>query len=92
MLKQARDAQRFFAEKGKYEIKVVLKTFIKEISEMISQYIGHAENRVKNEIGRCEPVSRAYNHTVNSVCNDIVQPYVSFFSLILENFSNFCLS
>ena len=77
LLKQARDAQKFFMEKGQREIKIVMKSFINEISEMIAQYIGHAEHRVRNEIGRCEPVSRAYNHTVDSLCNDIVQPYVS---------------
>ena len=48
LLKQAHDAQRFINQKGRTEIKSVLRNFIHDISSMISQYIQHVQYRVSN--------------------------------------------
>lgn len=86
LLKQAHDAQRFINQKGRTEIKSVLRNFIHDISSMISQYIQHVQYRIKYEIGRCEPVSRAFNHTVESLCDDIVLPFTAcWFSIAISS-------
>lgn len=46
LLKQAHDAQRFINQKGRGEIKSVLRNFIQDISSMINQYVKHVEYRV----------------------------------------------
>lgn len=48
LLKQAHDAQRFINQKGRGEIKSVLRNFIQDISSMISQYVKHVEYRVSS--------------------------------------------
>lgn len=59
LLKQAHDAQTFINQKGKSQIKVVLKLFIHDISSLISQYISHVEYRV------CYSIMKHTIHTNN---------------------------
>ena len=77
LLRQANEAQQFINQKGRLEIRNVLKNYIEDLSMLLTQYSDHVEQRVKNEIGKCEPVSRAYNHTVSSLCDNVVLPFVS---------------
>lgn len=77
LLKQANNAQQFINQKGRLEIRNVLRNYIEDLSMLLTQYSDHVEQRVKNEIGKCEPVSRSYNHTVSSLCDNVVLPFVS---------------
>ncbi|KAH9416445.1 Prominin [Dermatophagoides pteronyssinus] len=84
LLRQANEAQQFINQKGRLEIRNVLKNYIEDLSMLLTQYSDHVEQRVKNEIGRCEPVSRAYNHTVSSLCDNVVLPFTaSWFSVTI---------
>lgn len=77
LLKQANNAQQFINQKGRLEIRNVLRNYIEDLSMLLTQYSDHVEQRVKNEIGKCEPISRSYNHTVSSLCDNVVLPFTA---------------
>lgn len=90
LIEQTRMAQRFLAQNGKSEIRKVARAFKSDLSSLIDQYAEHVREQVRNQIGRCEPVSRAVNASIVSVCKEVILPYVRncilrFFCLICFN-------
>ncbi|KPM02837.1 prominin protein-like protein [Sarcoptes scabiei] len=77
LMQQARDAQNFINLKGRHEIRAILRNFIDDLTLLLDQYSSHVEQRIKNEVGRCLPLSRAYNHTVSSLCDDVIVPFTA---------------
>jgi len=75
LLEQAKRAQVFIEEKGTSEIRRVAKGFILDMSALIDQYSEHVVREVEHTVGRCEPVSRALNASIMSVCKEVVLPF-----------------
>ena len=75
LLSQAKRAQAFIEQKGTQEIRKVAKGFVLDMSALIDQYSQHVVREVENNVGRCEPVSRAVNASVISVCKEVVLPF-----------------
>ncbi|CAG2100544.1 unnamed protein product [Medioppia subpectinata] len=78
LLKQAEDAQKFISSKGHMEIHSVAKAFVEDMSALVDQYAQHVIEEIQTGIGRCEPVSRAYNSSVLALCKETVLPFVRF--------------
>lgn len=75
LLQQAKRAQAFIEQKGTSEIRKVAKGFVLDMSALIDQYSQHVVREVENNVGRCEPVSRAVNASIMSVCKEVVLPF-----------------
>ena len=52
--------------------------FAKAILDHIDQYLSRVVNLTTTKVGQCHPMSRVYNATVIAVCNQILDPFVSF--------------
>lgn len=59
------------------------KDFGSEFLDHINEYVEKVISRTQYEIGRCWPVSQAYNATVVAGCNRILSPFVSIAASIL---------
>lgn len=58
------------------------KEFGEEFNKHIDQYLHRVVNQVREDVGKCWPMSQAYNATIVSGCKKILNPYVSFFFII----------
>lgn len=52
--------------------------FAKAILDHIDQYLSRVVNLTTTKVGQCQPMSQVYNATVIAVCNQILDPFVSF--------------
>ena len=52
--------------------------FGKECERLIDQYIQRVADHVQNKVGKCWPLSQAYNTTTTVICQQIFWPFVSF--------------
>ena len=52
--------------------------FANAILDHVDQYLSRVINITTTKVGQCHPMSQAYNATVVAVCNEILDPFVSF--------------
>lgn len=52
--------------------------FAKAILDHIDQYLSRVVNMTTTKVGQCQPMSQVYNATVIAVCNQILDPFVSY--------------
>jgi hypothetical protein len=52
--------------------------FAKAILDHIDQYLSRVVNLTTTKVGQCQPMSQVYNATVIAVCNQLLDPFVSF--------------
>jgi hypothetical protein len=55
--------------------------FAKECERLIDQYVQRVTDHVLFKVGKCWPLSQAYNTTSAVICQQIFWPFVSFLSL-----------
>lgn len=53
------------------------KEFGLEFNKHIDQYLERIVNQVREDVGKCWPMSQAYNATIVAGCKKILNPYVS---------------
>ena len=53
--------------------------FAKECERLIDQYVQRVTDHVLFKVGKCWPLSQAYNTTSAVICQQIFWPFVSFF-------------
>ncbi|XP_074600905.1 prominin-like [Brevipalpus obovatus] len=75
LIKQAKNAQVFIERNGKNAIRDVAEGFVRDLSALIDQYSEHIVDEVEHRLGRCGPVSLAYNVSTLAICKEIVLPY-----------------
>ncbi|XP_076305476.1 prominin-1-A-like isoform X3 [Tachypleus tridentatus] len=80
LLEKAQWAQEFIQTKGKEELKKLGKEFVSEFTKLIDQYAAHVKQQVTEEIGRCGPVSQAYNASYVAACNKVILPFNGFWA------------
>jgi prominin 1 len=51
--------------------------FGKECERLIDDYVNRVSDHVISKIGKCGPLSQAYNTTAGVVCQQIFYPFVS---------------
>jgi hypothetical protein len=52
--------------------------FAKAILDHVDQYLSRVVNMTTTNVGQCQPMSQVYNATVIAVCNQILDPFVSY--------------
>jgi len=53
------------------------KEFGEEFNKHIDQYLQRIVNQIREDVGKCWPMSQAYNATIVAGCQKILNPYVS---------------
>lgn len=53
------------------------KEFGEEFNKHIDQYLQRVVNQIREDVGKCWPMSQAYNATIVAGCKKILNPYVS---------------
>lgn len=82
LLKQASKATEFLRSKGPQLVDSLAEKYVNETVGLIDVYVERVINMTENYVGRCEPISRSYNATVISVCNEIIDPFNGFWASI----------
>lgn len=55
--------------------------FRKAFIYQVDDYLNYVINSTKYRVGKCGPISNAYNATLVAGCNKILNPYVSKYCL-----------
>ena len=64
--------------------------FGRECEQLIDGYVERVRDHMRHKIGKCGPLSQAYNATTGVVCQQIFRPFVSLFvACLLVGFSLF---
>lgn len=53
------------------------KEFGEEFNKHIDQYLQRVVGQIRDDVGKCWPMSQAYNATLVAGCKKILNPYVS---------------
>jgi len=53
------------------------KEFGEEFNKHIDQYLQRVVSQIREDVGKCWPMSQAYNATIVAGCQKILNPYVS---------------
>lgn len=80
LLQQAQTAQEFIQTKGKEEIKRLAQEFISEFTGLMDQYAFYVQQQVENNIGKCGPISQAFNTSIIATCSEILLPFNGFWA------------
>ena len=62
--------------------------FGKECERLIGQYVQRVTDHVQFKVGKCWPLSQAYNTTSAVICQQIFWPVVRMQSLLLSSISH----
>jgi len=80
LIAQATKATAFIRDEGPQLVDELTEQYVNETMMLIDGYVDRVINRTHNSVGRCKPVSTAYNATVIAVCNEIVDPFNGFWT------------
>lgn len=73
----------------KYSIccfKQLVERFSADFLADVDDYVAHVQESVEHNLGRCGPLSSAYNATTAAFCKDVLYPFVS-----LHTNSTYCV-
>ncbi|KAJ9580215.1 hypothetical protein L9F63_004158, partial [Diploptera punctata] len=82
ILDEVTSAQDYLNNTAAKEIKNLADMFANAILEHVDQYLNRVINITTTQVGQCHPMSRVYNATVVSVCNQILDPFNGFWASI----------
>lgn len=74
-------AQKFLNKDGPAVVQHLAVKFSDAFVKQFNDFLEHLITNAKDTIGRCGPVSNAYNATLVASCNRIVDPFVSIISV-----------
>lgn len=77
LIKEVEEAEKFINTEGTSYVQRESRNLLDNFNRNINAYLSLVINVSSNEIGRCEPISNVYNATIVSVCNRVVDPFVS---------------
>ncbi|XKL60926.1 hypothetical protein PGB90_007983 [Kerria lacca] len=78
LLEEVKTAQEKLQIRGRGIVTKLATDFGNEFISHIQEYLGKVVSRMQFDIGRCAPVSQAYNATVIAGCNRILYPFNGF--------------
>ncbi|XP_025422420.1 prominin-like protein isoform X2 [Sipha flava] len=78
LLVEVEQAQHFLYTEGPTIVTKLAKEFGQEFNKHIDQYLERIVNQVREDIGKCWPMSQAYNATIVAGCKKILNPYNGF--------------
>uniref|UniRef100_A0A0K2T7V4 Prominin1Alike [Acyrthosiphon pisum] n=2 Tax=Lepeophtheirus salmonis TaxID=72036 RepID=A0A0K2T7V4_LEPSM len=78
LMRRTDKATQYIRSEGPQLIDTLSAQLLNETVSLIDGYANRIVNKTKSSIGKCWPVSEAYNATVLSVCSDIADPFNGF--------------
>ncbi|XP_014484021.1 PREDICTED: prominin-like protein isoform X7 [Dinoponera quadriceps] len=75
-------AQQFLNKDGPEYVQYLATRFGNAFLLQVDKFLDHVIERAKNEIGRCAPVSNAYNATLVAGCNKVLDPFNGFWASV----------
>ncbi|XP_049853354.1 prominin-like protein isoform X7 [Schistocerca gregaria] len=82
LLKEIDEAQIYLETNATQKIQELTESLINEFVTYIKSYETHVVQFTVNDLGRCGPVSKAYNATVVATCDEILKPFNGFWASI----------
>lgn len=74
---EIKTAETYLKVNGTEFIQKASIEFIETVTTEILTYLNMVINRTSTELGRCGPISRAYEAVLVGGCNEIINPFVS---------------
>ncbi|XP_034944559.1 prominin-like protein [Chelonus insularis] len=71
-------AQVFLNKDGPKYVQVLATKFSEAFLQQVNDFLEHLINTARNDIGKCGPVSNAYNATIVAGCNKVLDPFNGF--------------
>lgn len=71
------EAELFINDNGAAYVQETSRKLLDTFSRNVKAYLSLVINATTNEVGQCEPISNVYNSTIVTVCNRVVDPFVS---------------
>ncbi|XP_050421602.1 prominin-like protein isoform X2 [Adelges cooleyi] len=78
LLIEVEQAQNYLRNEGTTLVTKLAKEFGEEFNKHIDQYLERVVHQVREDVGKCWPMSQAYNATVVAGCRKILNPYNGF--------------
>ncbi|KAK2575115.1 hypothetical protein KPH14_008839 [Odynerus spinipes] len=75
-------AQQFLNKDGPEYVKYLATKFGNAFLHQVDAFLEHVIDSASNKVGRCQPVSKAYNATLVAGCNKILDPFNGFWASV----------
>uniref|UniRef100_A0A2P2I2A1 Prominin-1-like n=1 Tax=Hirondellea gigas TaxID=1518452 RepID=A0A2P2I2A1_9CRUS len=82
LINQAEFAQRYLRVNGSNEVILLVERFSDDFLADVDDYVAHVEAAVQHGLGRCGPISSAYNATTAAFCKDVLYPFNGFWASV----------
>ncbi|XP_066957020.1 prominin-1-like isoform X7 [Macrobrachium rosenbergii] len=82
LISQAEFAQHYLRVNGSREVTELVERFSQDFLADVDEYVWHVKSAVTHDVGRCGPMSSAYNTTINALCKDIMYPFNGFWASV----------
>ncbi|XP_001946597.2 prominin-like protein isoform X2 [Acyrthosiphon pisum] len=78
LLIEVEQAQKYLYTEGPTIVTKLAKEFGEEFNKHIDQYLQRVVSQIREDVGKCWPMSQAYNATIVAGCQKILNPYNGF--------------
>ncbi|XP_047736381.1 prominin-1 isoform X3 [Hyalella azteca] len=78
LINQAEYAQRYLRTNGSSEVIQLVERFSEDFLADVDDYVAHVQGSVEHRLGRCGPLSSAYNASTAAFCKDVLYPFNGF--------------
>lgn len=78
LLIEVEQAQTYLYNEGPLIVSKLAKEFGEEFNKHINQYLQRVVSQIRDDVGKCWPMSQAYNATLVAGCKKILNPYNGF--------------
>ncbi|XP_014215519.1 prominin-like protein isoform X2 [Copidosoma floridanum] len=78
LIKEVDKAQDFITKEGPKYVKMLAAEFGKAFIHQVNGYLNYVINSTLTRVGKCGPISNAYNATIVAGCNKILDPFNGF--------------
>ncbi|XP_064478473.1 prominin-1-like isoform X2 [Ornithodoros turicata] len=68
-------AEEVIKTKGKSFIRSLAMELVDDLKGLVNEYVNHVKHEVIEVMGRCGPLSTAYDASVNSICKGVMLPF-----------------
>nr|XP_050854478.1 prominin-like protein isoform X4 [Vespula vulgaris] len=75
-------AQQFLNKDGPEYVQYLATKFGNAFLHQVDDFLEHVIDSARNKVGRCQPVSNAYNATLVAGCNKILDPFNGFWASV----------
>ncbi|XP_043503328.1 prominin-like protein isoform X2 [Polistes fuscatus] len=82
LVEEVTKAQTFLNKDGPEYVQYLATKFGNAFLHQVDDFLEHVIDSARNKVGRCQPVSNAYNATLVAGCNKILDPFNGFWASV----------